>query len=377
MTADGGRRTVAISLAGCDFGESGVSVFAKALLPRLTRALAARGVDVLVLGTSRERSAAGLALARGPTLPKALERPALSAAFALALAATVARAHGADLLYLPCANRRIVALSGIPVAGTVHDLAQFHVAQKYGALRQVYIERVLTPLLRKLDVVTAVSQATADDVVRFAHVEPSRIRVIRNGVSLGDRTAAGDAPVGRPYFFYPARLEHPGKNHVRLLQAFASARVATTHALVLSGADWGAAELIEATARTLGIADRVRMVGFVDRDAFTALLGGADAVVAAGLLEGFGLPAAEALACGKVVAASNTGSLPEVVGELGALFDPLDVASIAAALDRAASDDALRARCAAEGPVRAEQFSWDTAATATSDALCEVLDAAA
>ena len=367
---------IAVSLAGCDQGNSGVSVFAAALLPRLIRDLRARGVETFVLGTDVERAAAGLADAPGPRLPPLLDRPALSAAFVLALVAPIARAHGARVLYLPCANRRIVAVGGVRVAGTVHDLAQLHVANKYGPVRQVYIEHLLVPLLRRLSVVTAVSQATADDVVKLAHVPAARVRVIRNGVSLG-APASATAPAGRPYLLYPARLEHPGKNHVRLLEGFARARVRGTHDLVFSGAEWGAGDRIRETIASLGLGDRVRLAGFVDRDAFTSLLVGADAVVAAGLLEGFGLPAAEALACGKVVAASSTGSLPEVVGDLGALFDPLDVDAIAAALDRAAYDEPLRARCASRGPTRAAQFSWDAAATATGNALCEVLHAAA
>lgn len=370
-------RAVAVSLAGCDFGNSGVSVFAHALLPRLIDVLRATGVRVIVLGTRRERVAAGLEGAAGPTLPASLDRPALSAAFALTVAAPLSRALGARLLYLPCANRRIVAIAGIPVAGTVHDLAQFYVDDKYGKVRQIYVRRFLVPLLRRLSVVTTVSRATADDVVRFAGVSPSRVRVIHNGVTLAPRLGPVASQAARPYLFYPARLEHPGKNHLRLIQAFAASGARATHDLVLSGAEWGAGERIRETAASLGVTDRVRMVGFLEREAFQAMLEDADVVVAAGLREGFGLPAAEAMACGKVVAASNTGSLPEVVGPLAALFDPLDVASIAAALDRAATDSELRARCALEGPTRAALFSWDAAAVATGAALCEVLDAAA
>jgi glycosyltransferase involved in cell wall biosynthesis len=371
------RVTVALSLAGCDLGNSGVSVFAEAVIPRLSAHLESRGVASIVLGTARERRAAKLEDAPGPVLPAFLDKAGVSAAFVLGGATLLARALGASLLYLPCANRRIVGLPAVPVAGTVHDLAQFHVEQKYGPLRELYVRRVLTPLLTSMRMVTAVSQATADDVERHAGVARDRIRVIPNGLTLGRAASRSESDARAPYFLYPARLEHPGKNHVRVLEAFARSRARGTHRLVFTGADWGAEERIRGVIASLSLEDRVEIAGFVSRDELTTRMAGADAVIAAGLFEGFGLPAAEALALGRPIAASATGSLPEVVGSLGALFDPTDVTSMAGALDRVVEDEVLRARCRSEGPGHAAKFSWDKTAAQIGDALCEVLDAAA
>jgi glycosyltransferase involved in cell wall biosynthesis len=368
------RNVVAVTLAGCDLGTSGVSVFAEALVPRLAQELASRGTDLIVVGTARERRAVGLEDAPGITLPAALDRPAASAAFTLFGAAIVARALGAQVLYVLCANRRIVALPAVKVAGTVHDLAQFHVASKYGALRQVYVKQVLSPLLRTLHVLTTVSQATADDVTRFAGVPAANILVVPNGVTLGQ---AHTSSASEPYFLYAARLEHPGKNHVRVVEAFARSRARATHRLVFSGADWGAGPRIREAIAAHGLESKVDLIGLVSRDDLTTRMAHADAVIAAGLLEGFGLPAAEAMTLGRPIAASSTGSLPEVVGPLGALFDPTDVASMAAALDRVVEDELLRARCRVEGPERAKRFSWDRAAASIADALQEVVRAAA
>ncbi|HEX4448749.1 MAG TPA: glycosyltransferase family 1 protein [Polyangiaceae bacterium] len=370
------RRAVAIALAGCDLGNSGLSVFAESMIPRFIDRLRAGGIDPIVLGTARERRAAGLDDAPGPTLPSLADSAGPSAALSLAGISSVARLAGADLLYLPCANRRIVGLGTIPVIGTVHDLAQFHVAAKYGPLRQIYVKRVLVPLLRRLRIVTTVSQATADDVLKYAGVPLSRIRVIPNGIAISPPARTALAQPG-PYFLYPARLEHPGKNHLRVLGAFARSSTRETHSLILSGAEWGAGPLIRARAEALGISARVHVIGFVGRDEFARLMGGADAIIAAGLHEGFGLPAAEALACGVVVAASCTGSLPEVVGDMGVFFDPLDEDSIARALERAAGDEELRDRCRRLGPVCAARFSWDHSASKLAGAVEEVLRAAA
>jgi glycosyltransferase involved in cell wall biosynthesis len=366
---------VAIGLAGCDFGNSGIGVFARALVPRLTERLETRGARALTIGSAREHESIGLPLERGTLIPEFLSQPAASAAFSLLGLPLVARALGADLLYLPAANRRVVALPLVRTVGTVHDLAQFHVPAKYGRARQVYIEHVLTPLLRQLCLLTTVSAATALDVVQYAGVPDNRIRVVPNGVTLGDPDPAF-VPRARPYLLYPARLEHPGKNHERLLEAFAASRARTTHDLLLAGADWGARERILKSIERLGLQGRVELLGFVSRDRLVSLLRSADVVVAAGLMEGFGLQAAEALAVGAPIAASNTDSLPEVVGDLGALFDPSDVASMQAALDRIVTDESLRERCRTLGPLRAERFSWDRAADAITEALWEMVDGA-
>ena len=80
------------------------------------------------------------------------------------------------------------------------------------------------------------------------------------------------------------------------------------------------------------------------------------------LYEGFGLPILEAMACGTPVVASNTSSLPEVVGEAGLLVDPLNTDALAAALELALLDEPLRARLRRRGLARAAQFSWPAAA---------------
>jgi len=162
-----------------------------------------------------------------------------------------------------------------------------------------------------------------------------------------------------PYLLYAARLEHPHKNHLRLLRAYAASAARRTHRLALSGSDWGAGPLVLEERARLGLEDRVRILGFLERDMVPPLFAGADGVIMVGLHEGFGLPALEALACGRPVCASSTGALPEVVGPLGAICDPMDESSIAASLDRLVGDAALRARCAEEGPAWAAARGWE------------------
>lgn len=293
------------------------------------------------------------------------------------------RRHRCTLAFLPAGNRRLGLWYGMPSVGTVHDLSQLHVPTKYDRLRMAYILRLLPALMRRLDRVISVSDSTRRDLLSFARVPDARIRVVPNGADLTrfrpmNRTAAqaevaSIVGTGAPYFLYVARLEHPGKNHVRLLEAFARLRAerALPHRLVLAGGRWNGAEVIEARARDLGLGEAVVFAGFVPDERLPALYAGAEALVFPSLFEGFGIPLLEAMACGTPVCASGVSSIPEVVGDAGLLFDPADPAAIAAAMGRLAEDPALREGLAAAGLRQAARFTWEAAALGVLGVLRE------
>ncbi len=374
---------IAFALGGSDLGRSGIGIYVREVLPRLIAICREQGDELLVLGTPAEHRAYDTEHLGVPlqTLPAAFDRPGASALFHLLGVGPLSRLRRADVLLLPAANRRInLGLAhSVPTVAVVHDVAQLAVADKYDPLRMAYVERLVVPAFRRATVLVAVSNATRDDLVQALHLPKERIRVVLNGVDA-DRfqpTERDDAAVRRtlaahrlerPFLLYVSRLEHPGKNHLRLVRAFGSSALAASHDLILVGADWGAHERIVAEARSAGVADRVRWLGFVDDADLPKLVAASDAVVMVGLREGFGLPALEAIAAGRPVCASNTGALPEVVGPHAALCDPLDERSIRQALERAVSDEALRAGVLAEGQAWARARGWGATAQGLYDA---------
>ncbi|MDZ4762005.1 MAG: glycosyltransferase family 1 protein [Alphaproteobacteria bacterium] len=106
----------------------------------------------------------------------------------------------------------------------------------------------------------------------------------------------------------------------------------------------------------------VTFTGYLPDDVLVRLLNGASALVLPSLAEGFGLPAVEAMACGVPVLASDRGSLPEVVGDAGLLFDPEDPDDIAACLTGFFTDPGLQSRLAAKARERIALFTWARAA---------------
>jgi len=102
----------------------------------------------------------------------------------------------------------------------------------------------------------------------------------------------------------------------------------------------------------------------------------ADIAVVPSMFEGFGLPAAEAMACEVPVIAFAAGALPELVadGETGILVPPADVAKLAAAIRKLVEDKELRLRMAKAARKRVEQkFNWEKAAKQILDVYREVI----
>ena len=371
---------VVVTLSGTDAGRSGLGSYVLSVLPLLAARLAARGGRLVAAGTRRDLAAyaASLAEAELHRLPDWVDQPGAGALWHLTRFAAYGRARAGDVVLLPAANRRLSLAAGIPSVAVVHDLAPLLVRGKYDAARTAYLRYGVLAGLRRASRLVAVSRATRDDLASALGQPEAPIAVIHNGVDtrrFRPDPGARERAAAAPYVLYVARLEHPGKNHARLVSAFAGSAIARTHRLVLAGDDWGGRAEIARRAAAHGIAHLVDLPGRVSDEALPGLVAGADLVTMVGLHEGFGLPVLEALACGRPIVAARAGSLPEVGGPLAVLCDPLDPGDMAAALDRAAADTDLRARVEREGPAWAARFSWESAAEALATTCEEALAA--
>jgi glycosyltransferase involved in cell wall biosynthesis len=280
------------------------------------------------------------------------------------------RGHGLDVLHVP-SYRRLLWSKPCPLVATIHDLAPFHLRGKYDPARMFYGRVVVRALARRQDRIIAVSQNTAQDLQRFFGLRPARIDVILNGLdhsrfNPGDPVAARDETakrwqLNRPYLLYVSRLEHPGKNHVRLIEAFSRFKAATGSdwLLALGGSDWHGAEVIHQAAGRSAVRDDIRFLGYVPDADLPVLYRSASAAVYPSLFEGFGFPPVEAMACGCPVLSSRRGALGEVVGEAAGLLDPEDISQMKSALTRIAAEPALRQELRAAGLSNAQRFNWE------------------
>ncbi len=281
-----------------------------------------------------------------------------------------------EVLHIP-SYRRLLWPKPCALVGTIHDLAPFRVRRKYDWKRMVYGRVVARRLAHRQDQIVAISRNTASDIRTFFRVAPGRIKVIHNGIDHerfhpGFREQARESMsrkhgFDRPFFLYVARLEHPGKNHVRLISAFEQFKTAT-HAnwqLVFGGSDWHGAEAIHLAIKQSPFSSDIRCLGFVPQDDLPDLYRAADVFIYPSLYEGFGLPPLEAMACGTPVVASACGSLGEVLGDAAAIVDPEDIHTITRQLYIMATDADVRNRFRAAGLAQASQFDWARTAAET------------
>jgi glycosyltransferase involved in cell wall biosynthesis len=248
------------------------------------------------------------------------------------------RARSLDVLH--CTTFRGPVGSRAPTVVTVHDLAILRAPEAFPRWHRLYGRAGLERVLRAADAVVTVSEFTRAETIELAHVPPERLRVIPNGVdpvfTPEGLRAEGD------YVLAVATLE-PRKN---LGRAVSAAREAGVELRVVGARGWGGVEVDG-------------WVGEIPDTELAALYRGARCVLYPALYEGFGLPVAEAMACGTPVVTSIGTAMEEVAGGAAVLVDPLDVSAIAAGIEEATArrDELIRA-----GIARARELTWARAA---------------
>ena len=222
--------------------------------------------------------------------------------------------------------------------------------------------------------VIAISGDVADRLHRLVGVDRHRITVVHLAAGDEFRRAADPADVERVgarlgveagRFLLAVGNLSTRKNLGTLVRAMAGVRAARLP-LVLAGRPGTGAAEVQDEIRRHGVADRVRLAGFVADAELPALVQSALALVHPAVDEGFGLPPLEAMAAGTPVLAARAGSIPEVVGDAALLVEPLDAAAWARAIDLLADDGDRRAAMAAAGRDRASPFTWERVAEQTA-----------
>jgi glycosyltransferase involved in cell wall biosynthesis len=169
----------------------------------------------------------------------------------------------------------------------------------------------------------------------------------------------------RPFVMYTGGIDHR-KNIDGLIRAYANLPqfVRTEHQLaVVCSIQQPERERLQQLAEKHGLAaDELVITGFIPETDLLTLYNTCKLFVFPSWHEGFGLPALEAMACGRAVIGANTSSIPEVIEREDALFDPFDDAAITSKLLRVLTDDAFRTELENHGATQAKKFSWEESA---------------
>ena len=344
-----------VSCIPYDGGKSGISVYTR----EVVRELRAQGHELTLLVEPGERG--------DVVAPRWTRRPALSMLWHLfCLPFWIwRRRRDFDGFVICAANRRVCAWYPLPTTATVHDLANFHIPGKYSRMRMFYLAHILPHYAKKAQRLVAVSGATKADMVKFWRCREEDVTVLYNGLQPQPDTPSikqsNNPTIKQSNILYISRIEHPGKNHVRLIEAYSRLprEIAEAHPLVIAGADWKDADVVHEAAAKSPHSGLIRFTGFVEGGEMPRLWAEAGFYVFPSLFEGFGLSLVEAMDRGIPCACSNNGSLGEIAGDVAITFDPESIDDMAAALARLLGEsEADREARVARGREWVKRFSW-------------------
>jgi glycosyltransferase involved in cell wall biosynthesis len=262
----------------------------------------------------------------------------------------------------------------LPTAITLYDLIPLTLTVPHPAFAEYYARKL--EFFRRADLWLGISDYSCQEAISRLHLDADK--VVNIGGAADERFKPIDLSeferskitqaygLEKPFVCWVGTPGEGRKNVAGVMQAFARLPPklrASLQLLIIGKMHPGEAEALERTACGFGLErNQVVFAGYVSDDDLARLYSICRAFVFPSFYEGFGLPALEAMQCGAPVIASNSTSIPEVVGSKAAMFDPNSVEDIANKLERVLSDDRFRADLIARHLQQARRFSWDESA---------------
>jgi len=281
----------------------------------------------------------------------------------------------------------------IPVVATIHhplpidreaDLEQANGFRQRWRIKRFYsFIRMQAFVARHLDRVITVSQSSARDTNHFFKVPADKMRVVYNGIDTDIYSMNEEASHMRDGLIMVANTDDRKKGVLYLLQALQLLREDGIKLTIVDDAARHSSYIEDVgplpsygsrLVRKLNLDGMVHFTGRLTQHELVQHYSAARIAVVPSLYEGFGLPAAEAMACGVPVIATTGGALPEVVGDAGILVPPRSAEAMAATIKQLLNDKQAQQRMSEAGTKRVrEKFSWEQAARRTLEVYQEVL----
>ena len=283
-----------------------------------------------------------------------------------------ARSQKVDLLHQPAFSAP-VRYAGKTVV-TVHDIIAVLFGKDIPFFSRQFFAHWMPYSYRYANKIICVSEHTKKDLVKYLHIDESKIVVIPEAAGeeyqpVRDKKKIAQVlnkyKIGKPFILHIGTL-NPRKNLSFLIDVFSKVRQTLPDIqLVITGKKgWYYENLFELVEK-LGLQKDVIFTGYIEDCEAPVLYSAATVYAFPSLYEGFGLPPLEAMACGTPVVASNMSSIPEVMGNAGILLSPTDKIGWVSALQNVLSSQAEQKKLSDKSLARAKNFSWRQTAQKT------------
>ncbi|MDZ8033952.1 glycosyltransferase [Nostoc sp. DedSLP04] len=305
---------------------------------------------------------------------------------------TVLMAADVDIIFLPSPMEGLD--STIPdysdfskkVFVICYDLIPLIFSDRYlseSNMRSLYMKRLKN--IQNADFIFAISEATRQDVIKFLDIPPERVLNVSGGVSAFFTPIAAHEhqawleTFARKFGIYKKFILYTGgedwrKNIEGLVTAFSALpkNLQECYQLVIAcKVSEHFSKEITSFASKLGINKSIILTNYVTDEELRALYSTCSLFVFPSFYEGFGLPLLEAISCGAPSIASNTSSLPEILGSDELLFDPYSPSDMAAIMQKVLSDENLRTKISEDALQQSAKFSWQSVAQNILDVFQE------
>lgn len=287
-----------------------------------------------------------------------------------------------DIFFFPAVYSYFPVFNRTKIIVTIHDMIADHHPELIfpNAKSKFFWKLKQNAAIRQADLIATVSQYSKQQIMDYFKLPESRLRLISEaarpvfkvlptGDEMNEAIVRCGIKPGEEFLLYVGGIS-PHKNLNTLIDAFDLIAKSSDIKLVLVGdykddPFFSAYPSLKKQTDDLGLSNKIIFTGFIPDEDLAYLYNAATLLVFPSLEEGFGLPAMEAMACGTPVAASNCGSLPEVLGPAGRFFDPRNAQDIAEVIKQILMDDSQRLRMKETGLARAQKFLWRKAAEDT------------
>jgi glycosyltransferase involved in cell wall biosynthesis len=283
---------------------------------------------------------------------------------------------GSNLLWSP-SNTGPISVEKQVVS--IHDLSPLDNPGWYSRKFSGWYQFLLPRLINRARAVLTISEFTRQRILYYCPEARDKVHVTLLAASSQFKpveqgyidNAVSNLRIPSPHYFIALGSLEPRKNLNTLLLAWRRihAKLPADVWLVLAGGK-GTSHVF-GDHRFDGLPPRVYLTGHVPDVLLPSLYSGAIASIYLSCYEGFGLPPLESMSCGTPVLASNSASLPEVVGDTGVLVDPFDIEAIGDSIVALVEDSSFRQDLRLRGLARSKLFNWDNTAKQTWKVLEE------
>jgi glycosyltransferase involved in cell wall biosynthesis len=250
---------------------------------------------------------------------------------------------------------------------TVYDLSFMHFPEHFPKIQQSYLATQTKRSCRQAARIVAISESGRQDIHKLFNIPLGKIDIVYPGIdptfyrhsTLEIEHFKRKNKLTKPYILHVGTLQ-PRKNIPTLIKAFARLKQPDLELILVGGKGWLYKEIFDQAGGD-DLSDRIRFTGYVDDTDLPLWYNGAEMLVLPSEYEGFGFPAAQAMACGTPVVASDASAIPEVTGSAALLFKPHDADTLADQMRAVLDDRQITATMRAQGLAQIQKFTWHNA----------------